>query len=460
MNKEKSIKGITLISLVITIIVLLILAGISIMMLTGDNSILKQAVNAREKTIVEAEKERIQLVLLGKYNYKENMLESTVKSKLEKEIKGISISGTKFPLIVTYTSTTGNSYEVYEDGTVKKYTPIDLTDIYVALCADGTLVFSNNKHDINTYLSNNNTTLHSGWDSIKDLTNNDVTYTEYADEITKAIFLNEVVPQTTLGLFSSLKNLTTIENISNLKTDNVTDMSYMFQNCSSLTNLDLSSFNTRNVTDIRCMFEGCSNLINIDLSSFDTGNVEFLHSLFSGCLKLSDISSISKWNVSSVKNMYGTFLNCVSLADLEPLANWDTSSLEYLKFTFGIQKSVYETYGLGKIEDLSPLENWNTSAVTNMDQLFRNQSIKNSNGIENWDISSTTTMEMMFQNCKKLEYLNLSNYNTATVTNMKQMFENTSSLNAVYVGEGWNTSNATTKGMFNGSKIRKVTIAP
>ena len=53
MNNNKSkvnIKGITLISLVVTIIVLLILAAISLTMLTGDNSILKRAVDAKEQT--------------------------------------------------------------------------------------------------------------------------------------------------------------------------------------------------------------------------------------------------------------------------------------------------------------------------------------------------------------------------------------------------------------------------
>ena len=38
--KENNIKGITLIALVITIIVLLILAGVSIAMLTGQNGLL------------------------------------------------------------------------------------------------------------------------------------------------------------------------------------------------------------------------------------------------------------------------------------------------------------------------------------------------------------------------------------------------------------------------------------
>ena len=49
-EKLKQNKGITLIALVITIIVLLILAGVSIAMLTGENGILSQAAKAKEET--------------------------------------------------------------------------------------------------------------------------------------------------------------------------------------------------------------------------------------------------------------------------------------------------------------------------------------------------------------------------------------------------------------------------
>lgn len=53
----KASNGITLIALVITIIVLLILAGISITMLSGDNSILSQAGRARDLTEEKSEEE-------------------------------------------------------------------------------------------------------------------------------------------------------------------------------------------------------------------------------------------------------------------------------------------------------------------------------------------------------------------------------------------------------------------
>ena len=56
--KIKNDRGITLIALVITIIVLLILAGVSISMLTGENGILSQAQRAKEETENAAQKEK------------------------------------------------------------------------------------------------------------------------------------------------------------------------------------------------------------------------------------------------------------------------------------------------------------------------------------------------------------------------------------------------------------------
>lgn len=59
----KNQKGITLIALVITIIVLLILAGVTIAMLTGNNGILKKATDATDATGQAEAKEAVQLAL-------------------------------------------------------------------------------------------------------------------------------------------------------------------------------------------------------------------------------------------------------------------------------------------------------------------------------------------------------------------------------------------------------------
>ena len=69
--KKKSMQdrnGITLIALVITIIVLLILAGVSISMLNGENGILQRANDATGASKVAEEKEQIQLEVLGSYD--------------------------------------------------------------------------------------------------------------------------------------------------------------------------------------------------------------------------------------------------------------------------------------------------------------------------------------------------------------------------------------------------------
>lgn len=56
-------KGITLIALVITIIVLLILAGVSIAMLTGDNGLLTRSRQAQTTTIQKSNEEIVKLAV-------------------------------------------------------------------------------------------------------------------------------------------------------------------------------------------------------------------------------------------------------------------------------------------------------------------------------------------------------------------------------------------------------------
>ncbi len=62
----KKAKGITLISLVITIIILLILAGVTLSLTLGDTGIITQAQNAKEAGEIAAIKEDLQLAILGK----------------------------------------------------------------------------------------------------------------------------------------------------------------------------------------------------------------------------------------------------------------------------------------------------------------------------------------------------------------------------------------------------------
>ena len=84
MKKEK---GITLIALVITIIVLLILAAVSITMLTGENGILSQAQKAKSDTEYASWDEQIDIAILDANIKKKNpTIDDVIKELIDKNI--------------------------------------------------------------------------------------------------------------------------------------------------------------------------------------------------------------------------------------------------------------------------------------------------------------------------------------------------------------------------------------
>lgn len=68
MNKNKQEKGISLITLVVTIIVMLILAAVSIATLTGENGILSKANIAKTETKKASAKEKVQMIVMSAYD--------------------------------------------------------------------------------------------------------------------------------------------------------------------------------------------------------------------------------------------------------------------------------------------------------------------------------------------------------------------------------------------------------
>ena len=113
----KERKGITLIALVITIIVLLILAGVSIAMLTGQNGILTQANNAKTSTANKSAEEKVKLAVMAARSQSEDA--SLDLEKLTTEVTtnyGGQVEGGAFPVTVTID---GKSFTVDSDGNVE-----------------------------------------------------------------------------------------------------------------------------------------------------------------------------------------------------------------------------------------------------------------------------------------------------------------------------------------------------
>ena len=95
---KKNVHGITLIALVITIIVLLILAGVSISMLTGQNGILTQAQNAKQVTEQSGAKEKVELAIAGAIANSTDGSLTIENLKEELSNYGIATDKTKFPV--------------------------------------------------------------------------------------------------------------------------------------------------------------------------------------------------------------------------------------------------------------------------------------------------------------------------------------------------------------------------
>ena len=120
-----------------------------------------------------------------------------------------------------------------------------------------------------------------------------------------------------------------------LKINNkMTDMSYMFNNCSSLSYLnDFSNWNTNKITNMSNMFNYCKTLKNIpDISKWDTSNVTDMSYMFANCKSLKSIPNISKWNINKKAIMNDMFLNCETLFLLFDISKWDKNSVIYKNF--------------------------------------------------------------------------------------------------------------------------------
>ena len=160
-------------------------------------------------------------------------------------------------------------------------------------------------------------------------------------------------PTSTAYWFQRCNLLTEIRGLSNLNSANVTNMRFMFDNCSSLTNLDMSGFNTTNVTDMVLLFAGCSALTSLDLSGLNTTNVTEMNWMFDGCSSLTSLD-VSGFNTANVTNMSGMFHECSSLTSLD-LSGFNTANVTNMSWMFERCSALTNIY---------VSSTWTTSQVT------------------------------------------------------------------------------------------------
>ena len=224
------------------------------------------------------------------------------------------------------------------------------------------------------------------------------TWLTRAGDIVNVVFMSsfaEVRPTSTARWFSYMTQATGIVNLCYLNTSDVTNMVDMFQNCSSLTSLDVSSFNTANVTNMEGMFNGCSGLTSINVSGLNTANVTTMERMFYGCSSLTSLD-VSGFNTANVKTMQNMFYKCSSLTSLD-------------------------------------LSNFNTEKVTNMSGMFQNCSSLTSIDVSGFNTQRVGYMGTMFNNCTSLTSLDLSSFTIPLNGYWSTMMKNCTSLQTLTV---------------------------
>ena len=142
-------------------------------------------------------------------------------------------------------------------------------------------------------------------------------------------------------MFADCSDIISISNAKNLINNNVTNLSNFFRDCESLRNInDISCWNTENVSNMSSLFRGCKSLDNlVELWNWKTSNVIMMSSLFYGCEKLTQLN-ISEWDISNVKSLSGMFYGCTKLQFLPDLSKWDTSNVTNMELMFYDCKSL------------------------------------------------------------------------------------------------------------------------
>ncbi len=332
-------------------------------------------------------------------------------------------------------------------------------------------------------------------------------------------YFSYVIPKSCFMWFYRMKDLTDITGLENLYTSEVTDMSNMFDGCTSLTSLDLSSFHTDSVTTMSSMFDGCTSLTSVDLSSFNTEKVTDLSYMFRGCSMLPtlDLTSFVTKKVKDTRLMFTTceqltrvlvssrfvtdqvtestmmFYGCTNLPSYVSDSTDIAKAKDYLSYLPSLPWVEYQKDSLTltfHYDDLKPYATATAKydlpeeAITpgwlaqkeDITKVVFSEKFKDARpkrctkwfyelekltdiqGIEYLCTDSVTDMSFMFAYCPLLKELDLSHFNTAQVTTTSHMFQDCMGLTSLDFSS-FDTQNVTDMShMFNGCRFKDLNL--
>ena len=182
---------------------------------------------------------------------------------------------------------------------------------------------------------------------------------------TKLVYAPNIDTSNVTNMGYMFSNCSSLKTVPLFNTSNVNSMCYMFYDCKSLTSVPL--FNTSNVNSMSYMFYYCESLTSVPL--FNTSNVNDMGYMFSFCKSLTSILEMDTSNVTNFKSM---FYNCTSLTTIE--------GISFKSFSDSTMDKNY-LVGYGK----------NSSIIKAVfkDIGYQSNAVQfNTSGIENWGVNT------------------------------------------------------------------------
>ena len=399
MRKIKENQGITLIALIVTIVVLLILASISILMLIGQNGILTQTQEAVKQSKEFGAVEKAKLAVTASktaegmdYNKLKDELNSTIgiKEKIEE------ISSKDFPARIIIDNTTLN---IFLNGDVE----IDKSaEPAYAMIYDNGYKLSDGTTESYEIIIQRGDNIDEEKKLVKKCENIEAegctSWIEFRDNIEKVEIRNLIKPTNLKESFGALKNCTTIQGLSKIDTSNCKSINAMFYGDTNLKNFDINDLNVSTITDYRWAFSRMNSITSLVLENWDVSNGENFDGMISECRNLENIK-LGKWNTQKGKSFFAMFSDCTNLKEIDGLENWDTSNFTDIGNMF-----------------------YNCISLTNIN-------------VSNWNTSNVIAGYKVFYNCSSLQNLNISNWNTTNMSNLSNIFEEMNNLKQISLGD-------------------------
>ena len=341
MNEKEA--GITLLALGITIIILLILAGITISAITGEDGIIGNAGQAKEETEIANEKEIVEkatVQAMGNNKYG-NIEEDELQEQLDKET---GEGETKVIIIrkkyVVQFVDSERMYRVDNNGNVFEYVYTDLPIMESG--NDFNNRMADYKKSILTVTVLDNMEMPENIYQIFDVS-------KEQNETVKAWLVENPENINMYDLYIGGKDGVEIESCQG-----------MFREFSECTSINIENLYTEKVKDFSNMFNGNSKLVEIIAPNLVNSKAKNLMYMFYMCTKLKSIDT-RNWDTSNVTNMFGTFRMCQSIESLN-LSNWNTSNVTATDYLFQYCQ---------KLKTIYVSDKWNNDKVSSSAYMFQ-----------------------------------------------------------------------------------------